>query len=147
VGRCSSLLEHVGLTDLKSGRPDDAIVTFAQARDLFAQLGVTRGVLGQTRHIGEAHRDAGRFGQAVHELLEARRMSIALPDPYNEARCLTSLGQTYLNAGQIHDAAGTLHDALGIMTGLGGRYEQARIQAMLAKALQQLGDADQARMR
>ena len=72
-------------------------------------------------------------------------MSIALPDPYNEARCLTSLGQTYLNAGQIRDAAGTLREALDIMTKLGGRYEQARIRVMFAKALQQLGEADQAR--
>ncbi len=141
----ATALEHVGLTDLKSGRPDDAIVTFTEARDIFAHIGRARGVLGLTRHIGEAHRDAGRLQEAVRDLLEARRMSIALPDPYNEARCLTSLGQTYLNAGQIRDAAGTLREALDIMTKLGGRYEQARIRVMFAKALQQLGEADQAR--
>jgi tetratricopeptide (TPR) repeat protein len=141
----ATALENIGLVDLSLRRPDEAIGVFTEAREIFLQIGVPRGVLGLTRHIGEAHRDAGRHELAVRHLLQARRLSAALPDRYNEARCLTGLGDTYAKAGQLDDAVRSLDEALGIMVSLGGRYEQARIRAVLADVLLRLGQADRAR--
>jgi tetratricopeptide (TPR) repeat protein len=144
VGEASAL-EHLGLTELSRGLPEDAMRMFGQARDVYAQIGVARGVMGTTRHIGEAHRDAGRHEQAVRYLLAARQLAAALPDPYNEARCLTSLGQTYLNAGKPGVAADALGEALLLMERLGGRYEQGRLHLMLADVLERMDQAERAR--
>ena len=134
----ATALEQVGLADLNRGGTDDAISAFTEALGIFQQLGVPRGVLGLTRHLGEAHRDAGRYEQAARYLTDARWLSAALPDPYNEARCLVALGRTQLKAGQPGDAVRSLEEALAIMVYLGGRYEQARIYSALADALRQL---------
>jgi tetratricopeptide (TPR) repeat protein len=126
-------------------RPELAVESFRQAREIFQEARVPRGVMGMTRHIGEAYRDAGRHQQAVKHLLSARRMAVALPDPYNEARCLTSLGQTYVKADRPDRAVIVLREALAVMERLGGRYEQARIRMSLADALESLDCHGQAR--
>ena len=141
----ATALENLGLTDLSLGRTEDAIGSFLQAQDIFAQSGVARGVMGMTRHIGEAHRDAGRFDQPIQHLTEAQRLATALPDPYNEARCLTGLGETYLKAGEPTRALGPLGEAAELMASLGGEYEQARISALLADALLILDQPEGAR--
>ncbi len=141
----ATALEQLALTDLAQGRPDAAIPAFAQARGIHKRIGVTRGVALTTRHIGEAHRDAGRYEQAVSELARARAMLAALPDPYIEARVLTSLAQAHILAGRPEQAAGPLTDALNTMGTLGAHYEQARIHRLFADVDGQLGDPAAAR--
>jgi tetratricopeptide (TPR) repeat protein len=141
----ANALEHVGLTELSLGRPQEAMDTFLQARDLYAEIGAARGLMGITRHIGEAYRDVGQHEQAVRHLLDARQMAASIPDPYNEARCLTSLGQVYLRTTEPSSAVNALSEALQIMARLGAQYEQARIRVLLAEALLGLGEPGQAR--
>jgi len=94
-----------------------------------------------TRHIGEAHTDAGRYPEAISALLEARRRFAGLPDPYNEARTLTNLAQAYLGGQRPADAATLLSEALAVMTSLGARDKQAGIHVLLADAADHLGDS------
>ncbi len=136
---------NLGLTLLGLHRPDEALGQFQMACAIHQDLGRPRGVALMTRHVGEAHRDAGRYPLAVDALLEARRVFAALPDAYNEARTQTSLAQTYLLAGRPADAQGPLNEALATQTSLGARYKQADIHVSLADAADQLADPGRAR--
>jgi tetratricopeptide (TPR) repeat protein len=95
-----------------------------------------------TCHIGEAHRDAGRYQEAIRSLREARGMFAALPDHYNEARAAGELGRAYLLAGEPDQAERVLTAALDAMIALDSPYEQARIRVALADTAARLGDAD-----
>jgi tetratricopeptide (TPR) repeat protein len=141
----ATALEQLALLDLAQGHPDEAIPAFTQARSIHQRIGVVRGVALTTRHIGEAHRDAGRYPEAITELTRARSMLAALPDPYMEARALTSLAQAHILAGRWEMAAGPLTEALETMGELGSPYEQARIHRLLAEVSDQLGDPPTAR--
>jgi tetratricopeptide (TPR) repeat protein len=94
-----------------------------------------------TCHIGETHRDAGRYGAAISDLNEARRMFAELPDRPNEARTVTELGHVYLLAGDLEQGRRLFEKALEEMTRLDSPYEQARIRVALAATARRLGDA------
>lgn len=141
----ATALEQIGLADLAEARAGDAIGRFAAARDIHRRLGRQRGVALADRHIGEALRDLGRYDQALLELAEARLQFAALPDQYQEARTLTIAAHTSLLAGRPADAVQPLGQALSIVTGLGSRYEQARVTRFLGDAAAQAGDLTAAR--
>jgi tetratricopeptide (TPR) repeat protein len=144
VGEATAL-EHLGLTSLAENQLDEAIRTFEEARTIFVQADVPRGVAMMTCHIGEVHRDAGRYQEAARFLTEASRLSAALGDSYNQARALTGLGQALTGDGQPAEAMTPLDDALAIMAAHGAPYEQARVQVAIAQAAGQLGNPAQAR--
>ena len=138
-------LEQLGLTDLAEGSFDAAIDTFARAISVFRAISVPRGTAMMTCHIGEAHRNAGGYLEAIRHLTEARLMFAALPDHYNEARTIGELGRAYLLAGQPDEARRLLTTALDAMIALDSRYEQARIRVALADVAAQAGQAADAR--
>jgi len=141
----ATALEQIGLADLAEGRAGDAISRFAAVRDIHLRLGRRRGVALADRHVGEALRDLGSYDQALLELAEARLQFAALPDQYQEARTLTIAAETSLLAGRPADAVQPLGQALSIVTGLGSRYEQARVTRFLGTAAVQAGDLTAAR--
>jgi hypothetical protein len=53
---------------------------------------------------------------AADRVRQARDLMRALPDPYNEARVLTSLGEAALAAGDLGAASGRLAEAAERMT-------------------------------
>lgn len=144
VGEATEL-EQIGLTDLAEERPDEAIRAFSRGKTIFLEIDVPRGAAMMTCHIGEAHRDAGRYGEAIRELAEARDMFAALPDPYNEARTVAELGRAHLSAGEPDEAGPLLASALDAMITLDSPYEQARIRVALADVAARRGDGGEAR--
>jgi tetratricopeptide (TPR) repeat protein len=141
----ATALEQVSLVDLAEGRAEDAIAGFTAARVIHQLRGHQRGVALAGRHIGEALRDLGSYDQALQALDESRLQFATLPDRYQEARTLTIAGQTSLLADRQADAVQSLTQALSIMTSLGSRYEQARINRFLATASVRGGDLSAAR--
>ncbi len=137
-------LEQLALVAMREDRYDDAIAAFAQAREIFAEIGVPRGVALMTRHIGEAHLGAGRQAQAISDLRHARSLFAAQADAYMEARTLTTLALAHLRAGDPEAALGPLAESLAITTRLGARHEEARTRVTLADAAEMLGDTEQA---
>jgi tetratricopeptide (TPR) repeat protein len=140
----ATALEGLGLVSLAQRNPNAAMSAFQKARAILERADCTRGVAMMTCHIGEVHLYTGQCAEAIEQLSDARRLAAAVPDPYNEARALTGLGQSMSGAGHHALAAEPLRKALSIMTDLGSRYEQARTMAALAAAAAQAGDSTQA---
>lgn len=138
-------LEQLGLIELAEGHLAAAIGMFAQGEGIFREIGVPRGAAMMICHIGEAHRDAGRYPDAIRYLAEARDMFAALPDRYNEGRATFELGRAHLLAGEPGEAVRLLSTALDVMVTVDSPYEQARVRVALADAARRLGDADGAR--
>lgn len=80
------------------------------------------------RHRGRALSATGKHDDATRHLTRARELIAAVPDPYNEGRALTDLGQAYLRAGRTAEeaAASWLEPALEV---LDGRHA-AKIEAL-----------------
>jgi tetratricopeptide (TPR) repeat protein len=141
----ASALEHLGLICLRKGEPEPAAGYFRDALAIYRALGRSRGVMLMTRCLGEASRDAGRYGEAISKLSEARTLAVEMNEPYHEMQCLLALGKTYARAAMVPLALTTLQEALLFANRVGARHELARILEALAGAELAAGDLVSAR--
>jgi tetratricopeptide (TPR) repeat protein len=137
----ATVLEFVGRSYLDEGEFAEAIGHLEQALHLEQAGGRGRGVAIDSHHLGRAHLALGRTDVALRYLDEAARLFASIPDPYNEARVLMSLGRLQLELGG-HQAAEPLLKALTVMRAEGRLFQEAEILAALADTTD---DADVAR--
>ncbi|RNL81656.1 tetratricopeptide repeat protein [Halostreptopolyspora alba] len=102
LGQATSL-ENLGIIALKQGTPIAAREYFRQARTMFSDLGVERGVVLMERRIGESYRDSGDYDQAETNLRSALGWFLDSGDDYQVIRTRRSLALTL--QGQQRDEA------------------------------------------
>ncbi|MER7518729.1 tetratricopeptide repeat protein [Streptomyces sp. NPDC126499] len=129
----ATAIESLGLVRLAQGRYEQAADRFRVARDL-AEDPRARALL--QHHLGRALSGQGRHDEAAATLERAGELMAALPvpDPYNEARVLTSLGEAALAAGDPGRAAGILAEAARRMAVERVPVQEAAIAALRARA-------------
>lgn len=130
----ASALESLGLLELRAGEPALAAAYFADAVEALEGVDHPRGRALLTHHLGRALALSGQDARAVARLERARQAFAVLPDPYNEARALTSLAEAHLRANRPDEAAAALVDALPHMRENRVWHEQARILHLLGNA-------------
>lgn len=107
----ASVTEFVGVLEIHRGRGDQAVDALLSARQAFAEIGYTRGIVLQNYLLGRAWLVNGEPERAVGSLLLALRDVDAEADPMTRARILTRLGQAQAAAGILADAEATLRQA------------------------------------
>ncbi|MET9950883.1 tetratricopeptide repeat protein [Streptomyces sp. NPDC006339] len=129
----ATAVESLGLVRLAQGRYEEAADHFRAAQDL-AEDPRARALL--AHHLGRALSGQGRHADAAAALQRAGRLMAALPvpDPYNEARVLTSLGEAALAAGDPARAADLLAEAARRMSLERVPVQEAAIAALRARA-------------
>ncbi|MCX4727237.1 tetratricopeptide repeat protein [Streptomyces sp. NBC_01306] len=130
----STARESLGLLRLRQGRYEEAESSLALARAAAGQVGDARALALLDHHIGRALAGQGRFAEATAQLEAARERLRSLPDPYNEARALMSLGETALTAGDPAGAERWLADAAQRMAAEDAVVQQAAIAELRAEA-------------
>jgi tetratricopeptide (TPR) repeat protein len=92
------------------------------------------------RHRGRALSAAGQHQEAIAHLVRARALIAAVPDPYNEGRALTDLGQAHLRAGRNTEAASALREAVEVLGTDENRVERAVALETLSAAAERADD-------
>ncbi len=96
------------------------------------------------RHRGRALGATGDHDGAADHLERAVTLLAGVPDPYNQAKALTDLGQVHLRAGRDAEAGPALRDALALLADQGAPAERVRVletQSVLAERAGDLGAA------
>ncbi|MFF3318861.1 ATP-binding protein [Streptomyces sp. NPDC003035] len=127
----ATAVESQGLVRLRQGRYAEAAECFERARALTDDP--RAGALLE-HHLGRALSGQGRHAEAADRLRHARDLMRALPDPYNEARVLTSLGEAALAAGDLGAASGHLAEAAERMAREAAPVQLAAIAELRALA-------------
>jgi tetratricopeptide (TPR) repeat protein len=117
---------YFGLGDL-----DAAVECYAQARDIFREIG-GYGEGHALHNLGRVYLSLHRVDDAVESLTEAMRMHRAAGDLVGEATVLTHLGQMHRDAGNVAEARKSWTMALAIFDQIGERVEAAEVAASLA---------------
>ncbi|QUQ71655.1 tetratricopeptide repeat protein [Kutzneria sp. CA-103260] len=86
----------------------------------------------------------GRYDEAFAGLGEALKHMQGVGDQYNEARVLTSIGETFLRTGEPARAAAELERALQVMVARRRMFQEAVVRGLLSQAHEQLGDREAA---
>ncbi|MFD5325892.1 tetratricopeptide repeat protein [Streptomyces sp. NPDC127092] len=129
----ATAVESLGLVRLAQGRPEEAAECFRAAREL-TEDPRARALL--EHHLGRALSGQGRHEEAAATLERAARLlaELPVPDTYNQARVLTSLGQAALAAGNRGRAAAILAEAAERMAREQAPVQDADIAELRARA-------------
>ncbi|WP_447030072.1 tetratricopeptide repeat protein [Streptomyces hypolithicus] len=127
----ATAVESLGLVRLQWGRYEEAADCFRRAQDLTDDPRA-RALL--EHHLGRALSGLGAYDEATAMLERAGELMRRLPDPYNEARVLTSLGETALAAGRPEQAEAWLARAATRMAAEQAVVQQADIAELRARA-------------
>lgn len=92
------------------------------------------------RHRGRALSATGAHEEAIAHLTRARELIAAVPDPYNEGRALTDLGQACLRAGRTADAGAVLREAVEVFGADENLAERAVALETLSVVAEREGD-------
>jgi len=123
----SRAILHQGLGALAfyRDRYGDANEHFAQAQEIFADIGESRGRAYANLGLGSVHLFHGAHDEAAAELAQAQEAFDRCEDANGEAFALQALGIVHRNRGDLDKAALCLDRALTTFRGLGSRYGQA----------------------
>ncbi|MEU8619871.1 tetratricopeptide repeat protein [Streptomyces sp. NPDC048623] len=129
----ATAVESMGLVRLEQGRYEEAEACFTAAEAL-TEDPRARALL--AHHRGRALSGQGRHAEAAATLEQAGRAmaELPVPDPYNQARVLTSRGQAALAAGDPELAALLLTEAAERMAGEKAPVQDADIAELRARA-------------
>jgi tetratricopeptide (TPR) repeat protein len=130
-------LESLALAHYGLGEYDEALGCVERAIPLATQ-DQQRALLGH--HRARFLSALGRYDEAFAGLGEALKRMQDNGDRYNEARVLTSIGETYLRAGEPAKAAAELTRALQVMVAMRRMFQEALVRGLLSQAHEQLGD-------
>ncbi|HET6857277.1 MAG TPA: tetratricopeptide repeat protein, partial [Streptomyces sp.] len=129
----ATAVESLGLVRLKQCRWEEAADCFRRAQSLTDDPRA-RALL--AHHLGRALSGLGSYEEAAAQLESAQQLLRDLPSPdlYNEARVLTSLGETALAAGRPERAQECLERAAAQMAADKAVVQQAAIAELRARA-------------
>src|SRR5262249_3295298 len=116
-----------------------------RSRTIHEEVDEPRGVALMNHNIGQALDEAGRYGEAISHLENARIQLAGIPEPYHEARALTALARVLVRAGRPPEAERPLEDALRILANMDAFYDQANAHVQMADLAETLGDRTRTR--
>jgi len=134
-------LESLALAHYGLGEPAAALDCVERAIPLASQ-DQQRALLGH--HRARFLSALGRYDEAFAGLGEALKYMQDVGDQYNEARVLTSIGETLLRTGEPAKAAAELGRALAVMVEKRRMFQEALVRGLLSQAHEQLDDRDAA---
>lgn len=134
-------LESLALAHYGLGEPAAALDCVDRAIPLASQE-QQRALLGH--HRARFLSALGRYDEAFAGLGEALIRMQDNGDRYNEARVLTSIGETFLRAGEPAKAAAELGRALPVMVEMRRMFQEAVVRGLLSEAREQAGDREAA---
>jgi DNA-binding SARP family transcriptional activator len=126
-----SALNNLGEVYFGLGNLDAAAECYAQARDIFHEIG-GYGEGHALHNLGRVYLRLNRLDDAVAILMEAVRTHRATGDLHGEATALTHLGQMHLDSGNSAGARESWTLALAIFNQVDDRAEAAEVGAALA---------------
>jgi tetratricopeptide (TPR) repeat protein len=134
-------LESLALAHYGLGEPAAALDCVDRAIPLASQE-QQRALLGH--HRARFLSALGRYDEAFAGLGEALKRMQDNGDRYNEARVLTSIGETFLRSGEPAKAAAELGRALSVMVEMRRMFQEAVVRGLLSEAHEQAGDREAA---
>ncbi len=108
-------LRKQGLELYRSGRFEEAMTAFADARQAFESAGSTREAAESANDRGVAARQAGRLDEAEIAFRQARGLFISLADLKAEGQVTGNLGALAESRRQNDEAAALYKDAVGLL--------------------------------
>ncbi|WP_434740363.1 tetratricopeptide repeat protein [Micromonospora sp. SH-82] len=139
--------EGLATLHLEDGRHQQATETYRRVLAGRRELSDQRSTALTLLNLGSALIKAGRPGEALEVLAEARRHLATLDrvDPYNGARVLIALADAYLGLGDLDLAEQNAAAAVERMTDLGSLHERAEALDLLGRIALVRGDVVVAR--
>ncbi|HEV2633876.1 MAG TPA: tetratricopeptide repeat protein [Actinocrinis sp.] len=138
----ATAIESLGLIRLAQERFEEAADLFAEAKILATRVGDPRALALLEHHTGRALSGMGHYDDAKARLLRALDEMRKLPDPYNEARVLMSLGEAALRQGRPDEASDPLKQAAAIMNTQSALVQRAQVAVLRAACAQQTHDIE-----
>jgi len=144
----ASSCEHIGLTWLDDGATATAATWFERGLTLYAHAGGNpRGEAIMRRHLARARTRLADYPAAATHLHTALDTFTGLGDAYGQAATLADIADLHLAQGTPADAVTAMEQALPIAGQAASPFLLARTFTILADALSQTGNTDQARDR
>ncbi|HZF07902.1 MAG TPA: tetratricopeptide repeat protein [Thermoanaerobaculia bacterium] len=130
-----------------TGRLDEAVGLFRQARALFAKSGNQAEEARMYFVTGDVLGDQGHFDLAEKELEDGLEIARRLGSNTLAGNLLCVLGLLHQNKGELAQARSQLEQAEGLYAAVGDRLSQARANGFLGQLLLEQGDLEGARRR
>lgn len=138
---------NLGVAYSHEGRYSDALDCFQRAVELFREAGDRRGESLGLNNLGDTHRALGNLPKAADFLRQALAAQVLAGDRAAQRYTHYSLGDLHRDMEQHDRALRHYQEALNIVQGLGDRRGAARALALLAQALEAVGQPAAARDR
>jgi Flp pilus assembly protein TadD len=140
--RCA--LNNLGGLQLLRNDTEAAVATFTEAGELLAPTGDRYNYAATRVGLASAHRDRGRYRDALDSLLEAKTAYEQLGDANAIGTTIGAIALTYHMAGETAAADATYRTALVIFVARDDRIGIAKTLGNLALVCQESGDLDEA---
>ncbi|MCS5735426.1 helix-turn-helix transcriptional regulator [Herbiconiux daphne] len=134
---------HVGATELMLGHVARASDAFDEAEAAYTAEGADATHVHMVRASLNVLR--GRAAESLPVLLAIREAAGAFGQPVAQALCGWGIGTLLMHCGRVEDAVAEFESAIAVLKSAGVDRTLARVQADLAAALAQAGDAEGAR--
>ena len=133
-------LKEEGMRLFHEGLYDEAIVTFEQAREVFAAEEDEIEVAEVVNNLGVVYRLQDKWDEAIAALEDARATFAKLGDRNREAQTLGNLGGLYADKNERDKAKESLRQAADIFAELGDEERQGETLLALGVQLWKTGD-------
>lgn len=138
---------NAGFADafIESGLPEIGLVKYQQALEYYRRAQKPHAVIAVIWGIGKTYYILGNYPEALENLQDALRESLAIKEKKFAALCNESLGQTFA---AMKDRAAALRHfevALNLYTQVANPMEAARVRALMGQVYQQQGRVGKAR--
>jgi len=110
----ATTLNNRGLIFRDTGRLDQALASFGQAREIDERLGSRWGLAYDLRNLGLTRIRMGQSAEAVPLLEQAIAVTADIGDAVNQAKSLLAMGQARLSLGQTAEAGRCFQQALDL---------------------------------
>jgi tetratricopeptide (TPR) repeat protein len=133
-------LNELGIDAFRAGEYEEAVESFSQARDAFAEAGDKKGEAEALGSLGAVHVQLGNRDEAQEAFDQALAICIEIGDRSNQAKVLGNLGMMYEAQGDIPKAAEALEEARAVFAELGERGNEKAVSRQLKKLKIQKGE-------
>ena len=133
----AQVLNTKGSLQLKTGKAENALATWAKAETIYRSLDEAQPLLRSQINQAQALRSLGFYRRAKNTLEQANRELIALPNSLLKVKALQSLGVTLRVMGDLSESETVLNQSLNIARKLNAPVESIQLSlANIAKAKQ-----------
>jgi tetratricopeptide (TPR) repeat protein len=136
----ASIVEWTGVLQLERRDDVGAIRSFEQAKEMFEEADVPRGVVMQQYLLGRAFIRTGSPARAVEELRRASEHIVPESDQFLYGRVLWRLGDALVASGRPCEGRRSLEDSAGILRRHSAYLYEAQVRESIAALERDVGD-------